>query len=227
MSRCVQSANHTAEPNSRWAWTPARPDARASSVCWKRAACATCRTAWLPQRLVEGPHHRSGRRRRIHSRRRGRRRARRRYSRGFRDARHRRHGSAWRAKPRPVRIRPLRTKWMPRIWRYAVSLASEVLPRARPHAAARAAPGFHPGRPCRLPQAGAEPVYAPGSARPHRNGAMPASTTRLVSAAHMAHLAVEETVFEPMAAAYACLRPEARARGAALVDFGHTTPPTW
>jgi cell division protein FtsA len=42
----------------------------------------------------------------------------------------------------------------------------------------------------------------------------------LVSAAHMAHLAVEETVFEPMAAAYACLRPEARARGAALVDFG-------
>ncbi len=42
----------------------------------------------------------------------------------------------------------------------------------------------------------------------------------LVAAAHMAHLAVEETVFEPMAAAYACIRPEGRARGAALVDFG-------
>ncbi len=46
----------------------------------------------------------------------------------------------------------------------------------------------------------------------------------LVSAAHMAHLAVEETVFEPMAAAYACFRPEDRARGAALVDLGlHST----
>jgi cell division protein FtsA len=46
----------------------------------------------------------------------------------------------------------------------------------------------------------------------------------LVAAAHMAHLAVEETVFEPMAAAYACIRPEGRARGAALVDFGiHST----
>ena len=40
----------------------------------------------------------------------------------------------------------------------------------------------------------------------------------------MAHLAVEETVFEPMAAAYACIRPDGRARGAALVDFGlHST----
>ena len=46
----------------------------------------------------------------------------------------------------------------------------------------------------------------------------------LVTAAQMAHLAVEETVFEPMAAAYACIRTEARARGAALVDFGiHST----
>ena len=42
----------------------------------------------------------------------------------------------------------------------------------------------------------------------------------LVAAAHLAHLAVEETVFEPMAAAYACVRPEARARGVALVDMG-------
>jgi cell division protein FtsA len=42
----------------------------------------------------------------------------------------------------------------------------------------------------------------------------------LVSAAHLAHLAVEETVFEPMASAYACLRPEARSRGVALVDMG-------
>ena len=42
----------------------------------------------------------------------------------------------------------------------------------------------------------------------------------LVAAAHLAHLAVEETVFEPMAAAYACLGSEARARGAALLDLG-------
>ena len=42
----------------------------------------------------------------------------------------------------------------------------------------------------------------------------------LVAAAHLAHLAVEETVFEPMAAAYACLGLEARARGAAVLDLG-------
>jgi cell division protein FtsA len=42
----------------------------------------------------------------------------------------------------------------------------------------------------------------------------------LVSAAHLAHLAVEETVFEPMAAAYACARTEERARGVAVVDLG-------
>ena len=37
---------------------------------------------------------------------------------------------------------------------------------------------------------------------------------------HLAHLAVEETVYEPMAAAYACLIQEARARGVALLDMG-------
>jgi len=42
----------------------------------------------------------------------------------------------------------------------------------------------------------------------------------LVAAAHSAHLPVEETVFEPLAAAYACLLPEDRARGVALVDIG-------
>src|SRR6202000_3210071 len=37
-------------------------------------------------------------------------------------------------------------------------------------------------------------------------------------------LAVEETVFEPMAAAYACLYPEERSRGVALLDLGlHST----
>ena len=35
----------------------------------------------------------------------------------------------------------------------------------------------------------------------------------VVAATHIAGLAVEETVFEPMAAAYACLYPEERARG--------------
>jgi cell division protein FtsA len=42
----------------------------------------------------------------------------------------------------------------------------------------------------------------------------------LVAAAHMAHLAVEETVFEPMAAAYAAVLPEERGRGVAVVDLG-------
>lgn len=41
-----------------------------------------------------------------------------------------------------------------------------------------------------------------------------------VAAAHLAHLAVEETVFEPMAAAYACVLPEERSRGVAVIDLG-------
>jgi cell division protein FtsA len=46
----------------------------------------------------------------------------------------------------------------------------------------------------------------------------------LIAAAHLAHLAVEETVYEPMAAAYSCLRSRERARGVALLDIGlHST----
>ena len=46
----------------------------------------------------------------------------------------------------------------------------------------------------------------------------------VVAASHMAGLVVEETVFEPMAAAYACLYQEERARGVALLDLGlHST----
>jgi len=46
----------------------------------------------------------------------------------------------------------------------------------------------------------------------------------VVAAAHLAGLAVEETVFEPMAAAYACLFPEERERGVAVLDIGlHST----
>jgi cell division protein FtsA len=42
----------------------------------------------------------------------------------------------------------------------------------------------------------------------------------LIASSHLAHLAVEETVFEPMAAAYAALLPSERSRGAALLDIG-------
>lgn len=42
----------------------------------------------------------------------------------------------------------------------------------------------------------------------------------LVAAVHRAHLGVEETVFEGIAAAYASLRPEDRAGGVALIDIG-------
>src|SRR5713226_4915960 len=46
----------------------------------------------------------------------------------------------------------------------------------------------------------------------------------VVSAAHLAGLVVEETMFEPMAAAYACIYPEERQRGVALLDLGlHST----
>ena len=42
----------------------------------------------------------------------------------------------------------------------------------------------------------------------------------LVEAIHLAHLAVEETVFEPLAAAYAAILPDDRMRGVALIDIG-------
>jgi cell division protein FtsA len=43
----------------------------------------------------------------------------------------------------------------------------------------------------------------------------------LISAMHMAHLAVEDTVFEPLAAAYVSLLAHDRARGVILVNIGH------
>lgn len=46
----------------------------------------------------------------------------------------------------------------------------------------------------------------------------------LLSAVHQAHLAVEETIFEAIAAAYAAILPEERNQGAALIDIGaHST----
>lgn len=46
----------------------------------------------------------------------------------------------------------------------------------------------------------------------------------LVSAAHHAHLSVEDTVFEAIASAYAAVLPEERHRGAAVIDLGvHST----
>lgn len=46
----------------------------------------------------------------------------------------------------------------------------------------------------------------------------------LVDAVHHAHLSVEETVFEPVAAAYASVLAEDRARGVAVIDLGlHST----
>lgn len=42
----------------------------------------------------------------------------------------------------------------------------------------------------------------------------------IVAAMHQAHLAVEETVFEAIAAAYAAVLPEDRARGVTVIDIG-------
>jgi cell division protein FtsA len=42
----------------------------------------------------------------------------------------------------------------------------------------------------------------------------------LISAVHQAHLAVDESVFEAIAAAYAAVLPEDRARGVAVIDIG-------
>lgn len=43
----------------------------------------------------------------------------------------------------------------------------------------------------------------------------------LVGAVHLAHLSVEESVFEPIAGAYACVLQQERARGVAVIDVGH------
>ena len=49
-------------------------------------------------------------------------------------------------------------------------------------------------------------------------------THSIVSAMHQAHLVVEETVLEPLAAAYASVLDDERSRGVALVDLGkHST----
>jgi cell division protein FtsA len=46
----------------------------------------------------------------------------------------------------------------------------------------------------------------------------------LIGAANLAHLVVEETVFEPIAAHYACVIPERRHEGVAVIDIGaHST----
>ena len=42
----------------------------------------------------------------------------------------------------------------------------------------------------------------------------------MIAAVHQAHLAVEESIFEAIAAAYAAVLPEDRARGVALIDIG-------
>lgn len=42
----------------------------------------------------------------------------------------------------------------------------------------------------------------------------------LIDAVHQAHLGVEETVFEPIASAYAAVMPDDRTRGVALLDIG-------
>jgi len=46
----------------------------------------------------------------------------------------------------------------------------------------------------------------------------------VVNAVHQAHLAIEETIYEPIAAAYAAVEREDRTRGVAIVDIGaHST----
>lgn len=45
-------------------------------------------------------------------------------------------------------------------------------------------------------------------------------TQNVVTAMHQAHVAVEETVYEPLAAAYAAVLPKERSRGIAVVDIG-------
>ncbi len=48
--------------------------------------------------------------------------------------------------------------------------------------------------------------------------------TNLIGAVNRAHLSVDETIYEPIAACYACVLPEERSEGVAVVDIGlHST----
>ena len=127
-------------------------------VAWPRAL----------RRLGEGPHDRSGGRRRIDSRRRHRCRAWRAGFGGRRHRRHRRNGSPRRAEPRSLRIRTsARTRRRGSGIRRRTGRRRP--PGARSHAAARAAAGFHAGWPRGIPPPAEKRMFAPGGSRPHRD----------------------------------------------------------
>ena len=63
-------------------------------------------------------------------------------------------------------------------------------------------------------------VLAPGSQRPHCHRMSAQEHQCVVTPSTQAHFAVEETVFEPMAAAYACCARRGPHRGVAVLDIG-------
>ena len=106
---------------------------------------------------------------------------------------------------------------------YAVELASKVRLTGRSHRASGCAAGFHARRPRRLSQSARSRLRAARSQR-HVVSTSVHEHQALVNAVHHAHLAVEETIFEPVAAAYSAVLADERSRGVAIVDIGaHST----
>ncbi|HWE50754.1 MAG TPA: cell division protein FtsA [Bryobacteraceae bacterium] len=76
-------------------------------------------------------------------------------------------------------------------------------------------PGFHDPRGMMASAVEANALLVTASTQEHTN---------LVGAINRAHLAVDETIYEPVAACYASVLPEDRREGVALVDIGaHST----
>ena len=100
-----------------------------------------------------------------------------------------------------------------------VERASRVQLAGRPHGAAAVPAGFRGGRSSRPPRSAQHAGLAAGNQRSPDHG-FAQEHNALVGAVNQAHLVVEETVFEALAACYAAVLPEDRREGIAVVDIG-------
>ena len=203
--------------NSRSAWTRQRVARAVSSALWKTAACASRATArspsdgWSKGRISgsagASPHRSAPRCSEAEAQARslgGRA--------GGRHGRHQRRGRNSRGVyefGRPREIDAAMTWPTPSSARRECAWSTTACCCSLPA-------GFHAGRPRRLSQSTRRHLLAPGSQRPHRHrlraGAPGAGRAPCIRRTY----AVEETVFEPVAAAYACVtaggsRPRRRA----------------
>ena len=101
-----------------------------------------------------------------------------------------------------------------------VERASRVQLHGRPHGAAAVPAGFRGGRPSRASRPAQDAGRRAWKSTSTWSPLPMQEHNALVGAVNQAHLAVEETVFEGLAACYAAVLPENRREGIAVVDIG-------